>query len=147
MEYTRQHSLYHSLLRIGVATLTCTLLFVSGTIHPVTQQLTEDTERYLATTISASAGVAPTELNQITAALTEQSIALEEREASLRERELAVGLVGQTQAEPWLSAEAATWLNSALLFVLIALLLLNYVLDFRQRKISASVASAQASAN
>ncbi len=129
-----EHSLYHSLLRVSALTLTLTLLFVSGTIHPLTSRVTTQAERYLATTISATAGVAPTELNQITAALTEQQSELDEREATLRERELALGLQAADPERNWLTAELTTWLNSALLFIVLVLLLINYVLDLRYRR-------------
>jgi hypothetical protein len=131
--YTLEHSLYHSLLRVSALTLACTLLFVSGVLHPITSELTVNTEQYLATTISATAGVAPNEYNQITAALTEQRAALDARAANLEERELAIGIANSNERS-WLQGEITTWLNSALLFIILILLCINYTLDLRFRR-------------
>lgn len=125
-----QHSLYHSLLRISALTLASTLVFVSGIASPITKELTHTTEQYLANAVSATAGVAPTEFNTITAGLTEQRIALEAREAALMERELAVGLQA---GERVVQFDIETLTNTVLLGVIILLLLLNYILDFRAR--------------
>lgn len=134
-----QHSLYHSCLRIAAATLACTLVFVSGSVSSVTSQLTYDTTQYVAMTINASAGVAPTELNQITAALTEQQTELDERAAALTERELALGLQNPNSRSAW-SEDMATLVNTILLLLVLILLSLNYVLDFRYRHTSTAQA-------
>jgi len=131
-----QHSLYHSVLRVSALTLALTLLFVSGTVHPVTSQLTHVTEQYLANAISASASVEPTELNMITAALTAQQTALDKREAELRERELTLGL-NQAGTRSDFTIELTTYINSVLLFIVVSLMALNYLLDWRWRKHSA----------
>lgn len=115
-------SVYHSLLRVAALTTACALLFVSGVVHPISSQLTIQTEQYVAAVIGASAAVEPTELNQITLALTE----LEAREANLRERELAVGIAEQGQS----TVDVSSFILSALLFVLLVLIVLNYILDF-----------------
>ena len=133
MKQTLEHSIYHSVLRVSALTLALTLLFVSGVLTPVTKQLTLQTEHYLATAISASAGVAPTELNQITAALTEQKSELDKREASLRERELALGLSTEPGRSGW-DTEIVSYINSVLLFIVVSLMALNYVLDWRWRR-------------
>lgn len=124
--------MYHRCLRIAALTLTLTLLFVSGIVHPVTSQLSTQTGQYLASAVGASASVAPTDINTVTAALTEQQVKLDQREAALSERELALGLRTQ-DSSGWLTPELATWLNSALLFIILVLLVINYALDLRYR--------------
>lgn len=133
MQQSLQFSLYHSALRVSALTLTLTLLFVSGVVHPITSQLAQQTENYVATAIGASAGVAPTELNQITAALTQQQATLDQREETLRERELALGITNQARTSQW-STEMVTYVNSVLLFIVVSLMAINYVLDWRWRR-------------
>jgi len=129
-----EHSAYHSVLRIAAATLALTLLFVSGAVSPVTQNLTLTTENYLANAVGASAGVAPTELNTITAALTEQQTTLDARAAELNERALALGMTDTDTSRSTWQAEYTTLINSLLLFIVLVLLVLNYVLDFAHRR-------------
>lgn len=139
MNMSLKDSLYHSLLRMAALTAALTLLFVSGIITPITKELTLTTQVYLANAVGASAGVEPTDLNQITAALTIDRIALEKREAAVAERELLVGLNQSTNAS---TIDLATVLNSVFLFVIVLLILLNYLLDFayrRQKNIDAAV--------
>lgn len=125
-------STYHSLLRICAATLACTLVFVSGLVWPATEQLTLQTEQYVATVVGATAAVEPTPLNTVTAALTQQQTELDARAAALAERELALGL---SSAETTTNrAEYTTLLNSVLLFIVLLLMVINYVLDFRYRR-------------
>lgn len=131
---TLQHSAYHSVLRIAAATLALTLVFVSGLISPITQELTLTTESYLATAVGASAAVEPTDLNTVTAALTEQQTALDQRAAELTERELALGLTAGDRDRLGWQAEYTTLVNSVLLFIVLVLLVLNYVLDFSHRR-------------
>jgi hypothetical protein len=72
-----------------------------------------------------SAGVAPTELNQYTAALTQKERELEAREAALAEREISVNLTTGTN-----SNERMTYILAAILFILLVLIVLNYLLDY-----------------
>lgn len=120
---------------MAALSLTCTLVFVSGIAHPLTRDLTYVTEQYVAnalTGVGASAAVEPNEYNTITAALTAQRTALDEREAALRERELNVGLSARDVNSSW-DTEMVTFVNSVLLFIVLLLLLSNYLLDFRYR--------------
>lgn len=121
------HSTYHSLLRMSALTLGLMLLFTSGMIHPVTKQLTASTEQYLANAISVGAAVKPNELNTITAALTAQQQELNTREAEIRQRELALGLA---PAEVEAEADYTTFILSVVLFILLVLIVLNYILDY-----------------
>ena len=67
----------------------------------------------------------PNDLNQITAELTAQKQSLADREASLSEREIAVGLnTGKKDSD------FTTFILSAVLFIMLVLILLNYVLDY-----------------
>ena len=84
----------------------------------------------MANAVGMRAVVAPTELNTLTAELTEQKLALAEREALLSEREIAVGIVESSGAKP----DYATYLLAGILFILLVLILLNYVLDYLHRQ-------------
>lgn len=118
-------SVYHSVLRSGAGVLALVLLFDSGLIAPVTKELSHETQRYLATGIGIHAGVEPTELNQITAALTAKEQELAAREQALNEREISVDLARSSSDQ-----NTSTYVLSALLFILLLLILLNYALDF-----------------
>lgn len=120
-----QYTVYHSLLRTIALVLSLVLVFISGVIHPVTSQLSLETSRYVASVMSATAGVAPTELNQITAALTLQQAELDARDKAIREREIQIGLESGEEA-----TDVTTFILSALVFVLLVLIVLNYILDF-----------------
>lgn len=122
-------SSYHSILRIGALTLALVLLFVSGILSPLTKSLTVNTGQYLASAVGASASVKPTEINQITAALTEQKTELDKREAAIKEREIAIGLSADEVEE---KADFSSFVLSILLFVILVLMILNYVLDYQR---------------
>jgi hypothetical protein len=73
-----------------------------------------------------SASVTPTELNQYTAALTQKQRELEAREAALTEREIAVDIsTGGT-----VNSDTTTYILASILFILLVLIVLNYVLDY-----------------
>lgn len=125
-----EHTHYHRLLRISAVVVAVVLVFKSGLLSESTARLTLQTEQYLATAVGVRVGVEPTELNQITAALTEREQQLAAREAELREREIAVNL-----NEGGATADSGTYILSAILFILLVLIILNYVLDLlRVRK-------------
>lgn len=122
-----QNSHYHRFLRVSAVVFALILLFESGLVHDSTARVSLGTHQYLANAIGMSAAVEPTELNQMTAELTVQKRALEAREAALREREIAVNL-GNGSA----SNQRTTYLLASILFILIVLIILNYVMDFRR---------------
>jgi len=124
-----QQTLYHSLLRVSALTMALLLLFVSGIVSPLTKELTQNTEQYLASAISVTAGIEPNEVNVITAALTKKEQELAAREAALVEREILVdvGASGATQ-------DLTTYIMSILLFLLLVLIIVNYVLDYVRNK-------------
>jgi hypothetical protein len=127
-----QDTLYHSVLRILGLTLALVLLFDSGVLVPATTKLSDNAQQYVANVVGVAASVEETELSTMTAALTEKETELKEREAALQEREIA--LRTNTVAEAG-GEDISTYLLSVLLFILLALIILNYGLDFaRYRK-------------
>lgn len=129
--YQLADSLYHKTLRIGALTLALLLLFVSGIINDTTAELADLTTNQLANAIGISVGVAPTELNMMTAELSAWERALAEREAVIVEREIAVGLnTGNGQTNP----DWSTFILATILFILLLLIILNYALDYMRRQ-------------
>jgi hypothetical protein len=127
-----QDTRYHSVLRILGLTTALVLLFDSGALLPATTQLSDNAQQYVATVVGVSASVEETELSNITAALTEKEISLNAREAVLAEREIALRT---NTAAPAGSGDISTYLLSIILFIMLALIILNYGLDFaRYRK-------------
>jgi len=122
---------YHSLLRIAVLTTALTLLFVSGVLSKTTAELSLPAERYLASAVGVTLGVESTELNQITALLTQREQALAAREVALTERELDLGLGSGATA---LGMNTSTFVLATILFVLLVLIILNYALDYLRSK-------------
>lgn len=120
-----ENTIYHSVLRVGAAVLALVLLFESGLLIDSTASLAQNTHLYLAQSVGMSASVKPNEVNEITAALTEQQQLLDAREAELREREIAVEL-----NQGAVSNDRAMFVIAALLFIMLVLILLNYVLDY-----------------
>jgi hypothetical protein len=123
MEYTT----YHKLLRVSLAVSVCVLLFQSGAIYPITATLTTETAQYMANAVGVSVGVVPTELNQITADLTAREVALAAREKDVQAREISVGIA---PGGALLSQRTMTFVIASVLFILLVLVVLNYILDF-----------------
>ncbi len=119
-----QQSLYHIFLRTSALTLSLVLLFVSGILSPVTQQLSSDTGLYLASAIGIKAAVAPTEINILAAQLAE-------RDKELTQREIAIDL---KEAKTAIMPDLATFILSIAVFVLLVLMVLNYALDYRRSR-------------
>ncbi len=119
-------SLYHSLLRVAAAVVAIMLVFESGLLSPITAELANNTQSYLANAVGVSVGVAPTELNQMTAALTVREQELEARALALAEREIQVELAATSQGIP----DRATFVLATILFILLVLIILNYALDY-----------------
>jgi hypothetical protein len=121
MEFT----LYHKLLRISSVVLAAALVFQAGLLSNTTAIMATQTQSYLANSVGVFVGVEPTELNTITAGLTEQRLALDARENELKQREIAVGIDqgGATQ-------DVTTFVMGLVLFIVVLLLVLNYALDY-----------------
>lgn len=126
MRNTLEHSLYHSFLRIMVSVFAIALVFDSGLLFKETIFLSNTTEQYLANVVGVTVGVAPTELNQLTSRITEL-----ETELEAKERLIAVS-VGNTETTP--PIDTSTFILSAILFILLTLIVTNYVLDFRRAR-------------
>ena len=123
------HSNYHRILRVSLVVCAVALVFESGLFNESTTRLSESTHSYLASVIGMSASVQPTELNLITAQLTEKEQELAAREAALSEREISVNLTSGAGDN-----DTATYVLASILFILLVLILLNYVLDYLRIK-------------
>lgn len=128
-------SMYHSILRISAAVVAIVLLLVSGLVSQTTALLTNEAGRSLATAVSMTLGVAPTELNQITTALTERERQLSARETAVTERELSLGLTAGSRTA---RIDRSTFILSAILFILLVMIVFNYVLDFSRQRTNPS---------
>ena len=120
-----EFTIYHKILRISAVVLAVTLVFQSGMVSQTTALMTLSTQSYLANVVGVSVGVAPTELNTITAGLTAKELALDARDRSLTEREIAIGLNGQSGTQ-----DKTTFIMGLTLFMVVLLLVLNYTLDY-----------------
>lgn len=124
-------SLYHKILRVSSLMVALVLLLDSGLLGTDTELLSLRTRQYIATAVGVSASIEPTELNQYTAALTEKERELAAREAALREREIDAGARDLSGGV----ADYSSYILSALLFVILVLIVVNYILDWaRARK-------------
>lgn len=131
MQFATHDSWYHKSLRVSAVVLAAVLAFESGLISPHTAGLADQTRWYVASVVGVQAGVEPNELNLITAALTERSHSLDEREAAIAQREIEVGITAGSSPS---SGDSGTYVLSVILFVLLALILLNYALDFARMR-------------
>lgn len=129
-------SVYHSVLKITTSVVALSLLFVSGLISQTTALVAKDAGSYLANAIGMSVSIPPNELNQITAALTEKERQLTARELTLREREIELGLsTGATNT----GVDKSTFILSVILFILLLMIVFNYILDYsRQREVGST---------
>ncbi len=121
MNLSLPYSLYHSFLRIAVCVLAIALIFDSGLLLKQTELLSNTASQHLASVVGVTVGVAPTEMNQLTSRITEL-----ETELEAKERLIAVS-VRNTDTKPGLDS---TFFLSVILFILLILIVLNYVLDF-----------------
>lgn len=127
-------SMYHVFLRTSALTLALVLLFDSGLLSPISAQLSDNTQQYLANAVGIGASVQPTELNTLTAQISQRDRELDQREAALQERELSVGISGSSAER--VNSDLSTYILSVLLFIIIVLIVLNYALDFaRERRL------------
>jgi hypothetical protein len=119
-------SIYHRFLRVSLLVMTAILLFDSGAISPVTKQLSDTTIIYVASVgSSVAANVAPNEFNTLSAEIAKQQELLNRREAELNEREIKARSFGSEEGTDY-----SIYIISAILFIIIVLLIVNYVLDF-----------------
>lgn len=120
-------SIYHGVLRIAVLLFAILLVFDSGLISKNTKILSTSTQQYLANAVGVYVGVAPTEVNQLTARITEL-----EGELDAKERLIAVNLADNKNAP----IDKSTLILSIIVFILLVLIIINYILDYlRMRQI------------
>jgi predicted PurR-regulated permease PerM len=125
-----QDTLTRSLLRIGMVVGAAILVFDGGYVAPITQQLSEYTYEYVASVgASMSASVEPNEINTLSAELAEAQRQLMAREQALEEREIAARTFGSGA-----DTDYSTYIISLLLFIIIVLLMLNYVMDWQRAR-------------
>ncbi len=118
---------YHSFLRISILVSAFLLVFDSGILNPITQQLSNQTLMYVADVgVGASATVPENEINALSAQIAERQKILDAREAELREREIASRDFGSSDS----ATDFSTYVISTILFILTMLLVLNYAMDW-----------------
>ena len=128
MNKSLEHSLYHSTLRISVLVFTTVLVFDSGVVFEETRVFSTSTQQYLANVVGVKASVEPTQVNQLTARITELEGDLEEKE-----RLIAVSIKDNSTDE----MDRSTLILSIIVGILLVLIILNYILDFvRMRKLT-----------
>lgn len=120
--------MYHRFLRVSLLVMTAVLVFDSGILFPATKQLSDNTILYLASVgSSVGASVPPNEINSLSAQIAEQQKVLDQREADLNEREIKARVFGEKN-----ETDYSLYSISAILFIIIVLLMINYTLDFRR---------------
>ena len=128
MRKSFRYSHYHRFLRVSAVVLAAVLVFESGLFSRATIPLAQKANDYLANVVGISASVQPTELNKYTAALTQKEQELNAREAALREREISIGLSVKDTANT--QNDTTIYILTSILFILLILILLNYILDY-----------------
>lgn len=127
MEKSLEKSLYHSFLRIAICVFGFALVFDSGLLFSDTAKLSNLTQMHLASVVGVTVAVAPTEVNQLTARITEL-----ESELDAKERLIAVNV---RESNGNSGIDKSTFILSVILFILLVLIVLNYALDYvRGRK-------------
>lgn len=126
-------SMYHSVLRIAALVCAVVLAFDSGVFSPITRELSQNTQSYLAQSVGIGATVKQTELNAVTAQIAQRDRDLDAREAVIAERELEIGISNEPLQTSG-SNNISTYILSTLLFILIVLIVLNYILDFTRER-------------
>ncbi len=118
-------SLYHKILRVAALVVALVLAFESGIILPETGLVSSNTRQYVASVVGVYAGVEATDLSLLTLEITKRTQELDQREAALSEREIAA----RTFGEGTFSLSLTDYVLSAILFLLLVLIGLNYALD------------------
>jgi len=115
-------STYHKILRSSATIVALVLLFQSGVASQSTKLFSLQTESYLASVVGITATVPENELNVITAELEQRKNELDERERNLNQ-------LGKTSLD-----DRTTFLLATTLFVLLVLIVLNYVMDIARNR-------------
>jgi hypothetical protein len=122
MNTTLEKSLYHSFLRVAGCVCALVLVFDSGLLLKDTSYLSKIVQRQVASVVGVSLGVQPTEMNQLTARITEL-----ETELEAKERLIAVNI---RNGEANSGMDTSTFVLSIIVFILLVLIVLNYALDY-----------------
>lgn len=120
-----EHTVYHKTLRVTSVIFAAVLLFQSGYFTPLTAQLSIRTQQYVATAIGVHVGVPENDTNKLTTRIAELEAQVGNQDTQLRERDLATGLGDGSGG-----GNTTTYLLSSILFIMLVLIVLNYVLDF-----------------
>lgn len=128
--------LYASSLRVAAAVVAVVLAFDSGLFFSETALHSSSVKQQLASVVGVQVGVAPNDINQLTTRITEL-----EYELAAKERQIAVNLNQTTDRND--SFPLSTFILSVILFILLVLIVLNYVLDYWREKISSQVPDPQ----
>ncbi len=122
-----ENTTYHSLLRIAVGVFALVLVFDSGLISEQTKKVSQGTIQYVASAISVGASVSPNDVNILTARITEL-----EQEVVSKDRQIAVRL----NTEGGQTTNTSTLILSFILFILLLLIVTNYILDYLRQNSS-----------
>ncbi len=107
------------------------LVFSSGVFIPYSSGVAHDFVGYMTgNVVGVGASVEPNELNVITAALTSRETELDRREAALTQREIG-SPVDRSVPE---QQSYIAYINAAILFILLLLIILNYTLDYMRAR-------------
>jgi hypothetical protein len=117
-------TMYHSVLRIAVCVFALVLVFDSGLVSERTELLSRGAQEYVASAVGVKVGVAPNEVNVLTARITEL-----ENELAAKDRNIAVS-INRGEAEPKSTFDTSTFILSIILFILLVLIVMNYILDY-----------------
>ncbi len=120
-ERALQTSVYHRTLRLLAVVTVCVLVMDSGLALPQTAALSDQAQQYLLAAVGVHVGVAPNDVNVLTARITEL-----EQELGARDRVIPVSI---SQPESG-SFNTSTFLLSLILFMQLVLIVLNYILDY-----------------
>lgn len=126
MKKSLENSLYHSFLRVAVSVCALALVFDSGLLFSQTSNISDLVQQNVANVVGVKVGVAPNDMNVLTARITEL-----ETEAQARERLIAVNLSEREDAGTF---DTSTFVLSVLVFILLVLVILNYTLDYLREK-------------
>ena len=114
-------SRYHKFLRTAALALAFVLVFESGLLSTRTGELSKNAERFMASAVGINASVAPNEVNTLVVQLQERELMLD-----ARERDINARASDGSGSNPF----GSTYVLSAILFILLTLIVLNYILDF-----------------
>lgn len=122
-------NLYHKILRSVSVVLALVLLFDSGLLSDTTREFSDATQLHIANVVGIHAAVPENEYNVFTAELSKQQQELDAREAAIAAREIDARAYDQSGGGIG-GNDVSTYILSSILFVLLVLIMLNYVLDW-----------------